>query len=228
MGNIEKYMLGSKDLMITDSFSKADSVLNNRGYKHIQASISGAADSDILLDLCEKTARKQHIRYTWFDTGTFDSLIAYSGQSFVNFNYFFCNYQLRSVHFDRIFPLTNYFIIHPGCNLGDYRDMIWSDSGLNIGVFFTFLGDLLIDLGNLGMWIYTIIFFCISNYVCRTANQDGTIRLSRLLIILILILIPLQGVFYYSYYKTNIGYFVVGTLIISWILSHTLKNQYES
>ena len=69
MGNIEKYMLDSKDLMITDSFSKADSVLNSRGYKHIQASISGGADSDILLDLCEKTARKQHIRYTWFDTG---------------------------------------------------------------------------------------------------------------------------------------------------------------
>lgn len=161
------------------------------------------------------------------DTGTFDSLIAYSGQSFVNFNYFFCNYQLRSVHFDRIFPLTNYFIIHPGWNLGDYRDMIWSDSGLNIGVFFTFLGDLLIDLGHLGMWVYILIFFCISNYVCRTANQDGTIRLSRLLIILIMILIPLQGVFYYSYYKTNIGYFVVGTLIISWILSHTLKIKYE-
>lgn len=161
------------------------------------------------------------------DTGTLDSLIAYSGQSFVNFNYFFCNYHASAIHFDRIFPLTNYFIIHPGWNLGDYRDMIWSDSGLKIGVFFTFLGDLLIDLGNIGMWVYILLYFCISKYVCKTANEEGTIRLSRLLVILILILIPLQGVFYYSYYKVNIGYFIVGTLIICWILSHTLKSKYE-
>lgn len=69
MGKIDDYMIESGDLMITDSFSKADSVLNNRGYKHIQASISGGADSDILVDLCEKVARKRHIHYTWLDTG---------------------------------------------------------------------------------------------------------------------------------------------------------------
>lgn len=159
------------------------------------------------------------------DTGTFDSLITYSGQSFVNFNHFFCNYQVHDIHFDRLLPLTNYFIWHPGWNLNDYRDMIWSYSGMNIGVFFTFLGDLLIDLGHLGMVCYVLIFFLISSYVCRTAIQDDTISLSRMLIVLVLYLMPLQGIFYYSYYKTNIGYFIVGTLVLCWILSHRIKSE---
>lgn len=162
------------------------------------------------------------------DTGTFDSLLAYSGQSFVNFNYFFTQYTAHGIHLDRIFPLTNYFIWHPGWNLEDYRDMIWSYSGLNIGVFFTFLGDLLIDLGHFGMVVYVLLFYLLSTYVCRSANKEGTIRLSRLLIILMLFLIPLQGIFYYSYYKINTGYFVVGTLLVCWVLNHSIKRKYES
>lgn len=161
------------------------------------------------------------------DTGSFDSLIAYSGQSFVNFNYFFCNYTVHNVRFDRIFPITNYFILHPGWNLDDYRDMIWSFSGLNIGVFFTFLGDLIVDLGHVGMIVYVLIFYVISTLICRTANHDGTILLSRLLIILILLLIPLQGLFYYSYYKVNVGYYVIGSLILSWLLSHSIKTKHS-
>jgi hypothetical protein len=162
------------------------------------------------------------------DTGAFDSLVAYSGQSFVNFNYFFCEYSAKGIRLDRIFPLTNYFIWHPGWNLADYRDLIWSDSGLNIGVFFTFLGDLLIDLGHTGMVIYVLLFSIVSTLVCRSANEDGTIRLSRLFIILVLFLIPLQGIFYYSYYKINTGYFVVGTLVLCWVLNHRIKGKYES
>lgn len=157
------------------------------------------------------------------DTGTFDSLLAYSGQSFINFNNFFCNYTFHSVHFDRILPLTNYFIMHPGWNLDDYRDMIWSYSGMNIGVFFTFLGDLLVDLGYMGMFIFVILFSLLSTWVCKSANNEGTIMLSRLLIILVLLLMPLQGIFYYSYYKVNMGYYIVGSLIYCWMLSHTLK-----
>ena len=160
------------------------------------------------------------------DTGTFDSLLAYSGQSFVNFNYFFREYSAHGIHLDRIFPITNYFIWHPGWKLEDYRDMIWSESGLDIGVFFTFLGDLMIDLGHFGMVAYVLVFYLVCTYVCRSANNKGTITLSRLLVILLLFLIPLQGIFYYSYYKVNVGYYIVGTLTICWVLSHSIKNKY--
>jgi len=159
------------------------------------------------------------------DSGALDSVIAYSGQSFLNFNYFFCKYTAAEIHLDRIFPLTNYFIVHPGSTLTDYRDMIWSASGLFIGVFYTFLGDLLVDLGHVGMWVYVLLFSLISYLVCRTANREGTMTLSRLLVVLVLVLIPLQGIFYYSYYKVNVGYFVVGTLLFSGWLHYRSKHN---
>jgi len=159
------------------------------------------------------------------DTGTLDSILAYSGQSFINFNDFFVNYKARMIHFDRIFPLTNYFIWHPGWELLDYREMIWADSGMNIGVFFTFLGDLLIDLGHTGMFIYVLLFWGLSTYVCKTAYDDNTIPLSRILIILMLLLIPLQGIFYYSFYKVNIGFYIVGTIGLSLIFKYKIKRN---
>lgn len=159
------------------------------------------------------------------DAGTFNSLIAYSGQSFINFNNFFCNYSAHDIHFDRLIPMTYYFLIDPTWTLDDYREVIWSYSGMNIGVFFTFLGDLLVDLGHIGMTIYVLLFSLISYLVCRKANQDGEITLSRLLVVLILFLIPLQGIFYYSYYKVNVSYFIVGTLLYCFILSHTIKKS---
>jgi hypothetical protein len=48
------------------------------------------------------------------------------------------------------------------------------------------------------------------------------------LVILILYLIPLQGIFYYSYYKINIGYFVVITLIMCTMLRYSIKTRHES
>ena len=58
------------NLIISDMFTKANQVINNSGYKNIVASISGGADSDIVLDLCERIRNKDvNITYVWFDTG---------------------------------------------------------------------------------------------------------------------------------------------------------------
>lgn len=55
-------------LIISDAFTKADSILNHKGYKNIACSVSGGGDSDIMIDICEKV--KPHgVRYVWFDTG---------------------------------------------------------------------------------------------------------------------------------------------------------------
>lgn len=56
------------NLIISDAFTKADSVLNHKGYKNIACSVSGGADSDILVDICEKV-KPHSVHYVWFDTG---------------------------------------------------------------------------------------------------------------------------------------------------------------
>ena len=55
-------------LIISDAFTKADSVLNCKGYNNIACSVSGGADSDILVDICEKV-KPHSVQYVWFDTG---------------------------------------------------------------------------------------------------------------------------------------------------------------
>lgn len=66
---IEDILEKTKDnLIISDAFTKADSILNHKGYKNIACSVSGGADSDILIDICEKV-KPHSVHYVWFDTG---------------------------------------------------------------------------------------------------------------------------------------------------------------
>ena len=57
------------NLIISDAFTKANSVINNPKYKKILCSISGGADSDVLLDLIYKVDKDKKVEYWWFDTG---------------------------------------------------------------------------------------------------------------------------------------------------------------
>ena len=52
---------------VFDSYVKAKSVLGK--YDNVMCSISGGADSDIMLDLCTRLDADKRIRYLWFDTG---------------------------------------------------------------------------------------------------------------------------------------------------------------
>lgn len=54
---------------IRDNLIKADSIINNNKYKKIICSISGGADSDLVLDICSKIDKDKKIDYVWFDTG---------------------------------------------------------------------------------------------------------------------------------------------------------------
>ena len=71
--NDEQYLwqfLDKKDdLMVVDSFVKANSIINNPSYKRIFCSISGGADSDVMLDLIHKVDKDKKVKYVWFDTG---------------------------------------------------------------------------------------------------------------------------------------------------------------
>ena len=66
--DLTQYADNKTDTLIVDSFVKADSIINRKGYQNIMASISGGADSDIMLDLCHKLDEDHKIQYVWFDT----------------------------------------------------------------------------------------------------------------------------------------------------------------
>ena len=67
--NVQSFVekAGNAGIIVVDSIIKADSVLNQKAYKNVAVSISGGADSDIMLDICSKLRRD--LRYVFFDTG---------------------------------------------------------------------------------------------------------------------------------------------------------------
>ena len=68
MSEKDYLITAGENVTIFDSFVKMDSILNQKGYQNIACSISGGADSDIMIDMCEKVAPHK-VRYVFFDTG---------------------------------------------------------------------------------------------------------------------------------------------------------------
>lgn len=66
---IRKLELAKSNMMVSDAITKADSVINNAKYHSIICSISGGADSDIMLDIIHTVDVNKKVRYVWFDTG---------------------------------------------------------------------------------------------------------------------------------------------------------------
>jgi 3'-phosphoadenosine 5'-phosphosulfate sulfotransferase (PAPS reductase)/FAD synthetase len=58
-----------KNQTIADNLVRAWSKINSPLYKKEECSISGGADSDVMLDICWKCDQEGKIEYIWFDTG---------------------------------------------------------------------------------------------------------------------------------------------------------------
>ena len=54
--------------IILDNLFIAKSKIQNPNYKRIICTVSGGADSDIVVDICTKFDQERKIDYVWFDT----------------------------------------------------------------------------------------------------------------------------------------------------------------
>ena len=64
-----EFLDAQDDIIIIDSFVKANSVINSPLYKTILCSISGGSDSDVMLDLISRVDLNKKVKYVWFNTG---------------------------------------------------------------------------------------------------------------------------------------------------------------
>lgn len=149
----------------------------------------------------------------WGDEGFLPSLIVYTGQSFINFCYFFDTYVNREIVLDRILPIFSFFSDKP-FSLAEYRTLINENSGHNIGIFYSFLGDLIVDLGHLGMVVFVVLFYFTSMFSLRKVRRDHEITFSNFIIFILLVHIPLHGIFYYSYWRLDMFFYLVFSLFL--------------
>lgn len=150
-------------------------------------------------------------------------LLLYIGQPFVEFCFFWDNFESSSISFQRIFPFFHQFILRYNTDLDLYRAHVEAESGLFIGVFFTFLGDLLIDIGRLGMVIYVVLYHIISRILLRREEEEETLPFYQIPLWLMLILLPLEGLFYYSYHTVRMSYYIFETIILTILFKYRIR-----
>ena len=136
---------------------------------------------------------------------TFFSMIEYGGMSFISFNDFFENFHRSEITLARIFPVIHDILSVDKFNLIEYRNTL----SMNIGIFYTFLGDLYVDISIVGTFIYLIVYLTMYKL-----TQPASKTIYSVIIYFTLFQIPLNGIFFYSLWNKTAAIAFSGTFIL--------------
>ena len=160
-------------------------------------------------------------RFENFDTGTNGSLAYYAGQTYPHFVNVWDHYSYDGITVDRVLPITSKYILRNKFDRTLYREREGARIGAPVNIFYTFLGDALIDFGIVGMLIYLIIFVMICKSYLRSFNRS--ITLSYLIICVLLIRQIALGLFAYVYTSINASILIIGSIYISYLFKKRIK-----
>jgi len=157
------------------------------------------------------------ISFSRWDNNWLISNLLYFGQAPFYLNDFFINFHNDEVFLHRIIAILQF--INP-FSLAQYRDEIYSNSGMDIGIFNFFIGDLIVDLGFFGTIIFAIVMNAILNVTIVKLNRNITPRL--LMVFLTILTLYLYGIFYYPFWRIDM---VSGALFSIFISKYILKSK---
>lgn len=150
------------------------------------------------------------------DEESSNSLLFYAGQTYPTFCKLYNIYTFEDFTFDRLFPISTKYILGHNFNMMAYREVEGLRLGMDTGVFFTFMGDAMIDFGKMGMIIYTLVYVAlIRNALSRKSDK---VSLSYLIIMLLLVRQVSLGYFAYVYKSITTSIFIIGSLAIAYFL----------
>ncbi|MDU2205017.1 MAG: O-antigen polymerase [Thomasclavelia ramosa] len=159
-------------------------------------------------------------RFGATENGTTNSLISYIGQPYINFCYFFSEFNWHPYTFERIFPLTS-SVLFGEFDMYAFRTLLEANTGLNIGVFYTFLGDIFVDLGVFGLSAFVFIYNRLGTRIIQ--KKSNNYNISSLFNFSILYIIPLHGIFYYSAYQKYVIFSFILTVLLGWYIIGKVK-----
>lgn len=151
------------------------------------------------------------ITYSRFKDDSFISMINYFGQSYLNFCWFWDNYDAPIINFGFFFPIvTHFFGIDWGAPVEPVSFGLFVETkvGFFVNRFYTFMGSIMLYLGQWAVIPYCVLFSIIANKVLNNNRRFGIHTLIRTFIFAI---IPFCGVILYLYvdYITALGALVL-------------------
>ena len=150
--------------------------------------------------------------------GVQTSLIAYIGMPYPEFCQLFNVYKFDSICWDRTFPIITKYLFRHSFSLPEYRTMVSARIGMDIGTFYTFLGDAMVDFGKVGMIIYAFAFYCIERITLRR-GKINSVPLHKMIVFLLIFRLPLLGLFAYVYLKVGTSLLIIGAILIIVLLN---------
>lgn len=131
--------------------------------------------------------------------GALGSLISYFGQSYINFCYFFDEYDLPFHHFGIVFPFTSQYIFGvPSVTVTIQQEMTWL-SHKATGVFYTFIGQMIVGIGQFWAIIMTMAYSFFSFKTLGNINRKNEIDIMSLYLYFAFASVVLLGIFTHYY-----------------------------
>lgn len=153
-------------------------------------------------------------------SGSIASLVSYFGQSFINFCYYYDTFKTPDPSLQLIFPFTYQYFIGTehvgGTAMQEYLSLL---SGKSLGVFYTFMGQILTTAGNISMIIYCFVIFVLS-IILLNRKRTSITNLKQLFFYYLFGSICFLGLFGH-YYGSSSHTFSV--LIFSFIIPYLMK-----
>lgn len=134
--------------------------------------------------------------------GAGGSMLAYAGQSYANFCYFYEHHNNDLYYFERELPITSLLLTNS--QYTEVKGERSAKEGFFVGVFASHTGAWLLDVGVAGAVILSLLFALLCILVIKY-HKRRVFDISEVLLLFILASVPIFGIFYYRFYNANIA-----------------------
>ena len=150
--------------------------------------------------------------------GALGSLIAYLGQSYINFCYFFDRYELPFHHFGIVFPFTSEYIFGVPSGGTIIQEEMTFLSNKSTGVFYTFIGHMIIGVGQFWAMFFTLAYAFASYRTMGKINRRKDMDIMSLYLYFAFASVVLLGIFGHYYASATKTFSLVAMYFVMRIL----------
>lgn len=159
-------------------------------------------------------------------TGAQAGFVDYAGQAFPYFCYFFDNFECPDPTLEIIFPYTYQFIGKSHGGVVGQQHYLSLISNYELGVFYTFIGQIAVTSSNHIAIVYCLIFIAFSFYFASHIRRKR-IRLIDAYIYMVLASVLFLGLFSHYYGISSKSFSIVAFLVVLVLFVDRQKKSHE-
>lgn len=159
-----------------------------------------------------------------FDDGgtqAINSFIGYAGQPVNNFCALLPYVDFAHLYPDRLFPLYQYIVNGEPYDIKQLYSFLSNFYPIQMNVFFTLFGGLLIDTGIVGLVVFILVYVFVSKKLIH--SQQNSINIAQLFIWSILFCIPIRGLFGWPFTTYNNSLYIFFSIGLFILFNYTFK-----